>query len=63
MNRKVNKDKGTEKKPRKLKLNKQTVKDLGVKDPGAVKGGQRGYSDPSLCPTCPKECVQSGKWC
>ena len=61
----MSKGQGDKKGSRKLKLNKETVKDLGVKDPGEVKGGQRGYSDPSLCPTClePTQCIRSGKWC
>jgi hypothetical protein len=51
MNRKVSKEQDKEEKPR---LKKQTVKDLSVKDPRAVKGGRAvqdtGFNCTTLCP-------------
>ncbi len=52
MNRKGSKEHTKEEKQRKLKLNKQTVKDLKPKDTEAVKGGARGteMNCTVLCP-------------
>jgi hypothetical protein len=44
---------GSKVKVNKLKVNKETIKDLGTKESKAIKGGQRGtFTRPSLGDEC-----------